>query len=110
MKAQYLDNENAGKNAWFARRDADRTNQERAATYNWVQRSDAQRAVDLLDLAYAYSEIFINYRQKFISIKIEQPRVRNGVTRAEVESILAEKGVSKIKTAQGITYRILRVK
>lgn len=95
---------------WFARRDADRTNRERAATYSWQERSEAQKAVDLLDMVYGYRNIFTNYRQKFISIKIEDPVIKNKNLRHEVEEILQEKGFTKVITPQGVTYRILRVK
>jgi len=91
----------AALNAYFRNRDM-------AATYTVAQQCLAQRALDLLDTAYAYAESYINYRKKFIAVKIEGAMKRDRRLAAEAVSILEEKGYSVVITPQGIVVRIPR--
>jgi hypothetical protein len=91
----------AALNAYFRNRDM-------AATYTVAQQCLAQRALDLLDTAYAYAESYINYRKKFIAVKIEGAMKRDRRLAAEAVSILEEKGYSVVSTPQGIVVRIPR--
>ncbi len=83
-------------------------NREMACTYSREQQCLAQRALDLLDTAYAYAESYINYRKKFIAVKIEGAMKRDRRLAAEAVSILEEKGYSVVSTPQGIVVRIPR--
>jgi hypothetical protein len=83
-------------------------NREMAATYSLSQQCLAQRALDLLDTAYAYAESYINYRKKFIAVKIEGAIKRNKSLAQEAVSILEGKGYSVVSTPQGIVVRIPR--
>ncbi len=80
---------------------------ENASRFTSMERSELQRIYDLLDLAYS-GKFYKNFSKKFATVKIENPRVRNGETRKEVEKILEEKGVIKVITPQGITYRMMK--
>jgi len=91
----------AALNAYFRNRDM-------ACTYTREQQCLAQRALDLLDTAYAYAESYINYRKKFISIKIEGAIKRNKSLAQEAVSILEGKGYTVVSTPQGIVVRIPR--
>ncbi len=81
---------------------------EMAATYSLSQQCLAQRALDLLDTAFAYAESYINYRKKFIAVKIEGAMKRDRRLAAEAVSILEDKGYSVVSTPQGIVVRIPR--
>ncbi len=83
-------------------------NREMAATYSLSQQCLAQRALDLLDTAFAYAESYINYRKKFIAVKIEGAMKRDRRLAAEAVSILEDKGYSVVSTPQGIVVRIPR--
>ncbi len=83
-------------------------NREMAATYSLSQQCLAQRALDLLDTAFAYAESYINYRKKFIAVKIEGAMKRDRKLAAEAVSILEDKGYSVVSTPQGIVVRIPR--
>lgn len=89
--------------------DAERRNREIASTYSEKQRAKAQTALDLIDTAYSYSRIWKNFRQKFIAIKIESPVARSRKMVREMDDIFESRGYSKVRTAQGIVYRIPRV-
>lgn len=83
-------------------------NREMAATYTLSQQCLAQRALDLLDTAYAYAESYINYRKKFIAVKIEGAIKRDKALAREAVSILESKGYEVVATPQGIVVRIPR--
>ena len=83
-------------------------NREMAVTYTREQQCLAQRALDLLDTAYAYANSYINYRKKFMAVKIEGAMKRDRKMAAEAISILEERGYEVVTTAQGIVVRIPR--
>ncbi len=91
----------AALNAYFRNRDM-------ACTYTREQQCLAQRALDLLDTAYAYAESYINYRKKFIAVKIEGAIRRDKTMAREAVSILESKGYEVVVTPQGIVVRIPR--
>ncbi len=102
---RYRDAEDNGRgaaiNAYFR-------NRELACTYTREQQCLAQRALDLLDTAYAYAESYINYRKKFIAVKIEGAIKRDRRLAAEAVSILEGKGYEVVSTPQGMVVRIPR--
>jgi hypothetical protein len=83
-------------------------NREMAGTYTLSQQCLAQRALDLLDTAYAYAESYINYRKKFIAVKIEGAIKRDRALAKEAVSILEDRGYEVVSSAQGIVVRIPR--
>lgn len=83
-------------------------NREMACTYTREQQCLAQRALDLLDTAYAYANSYINYRKKFIAVNIKGTHKRDRKLAAQALSILAERGYSVVATPQGIVVRIPR--
>lgn len=83
-------------------------NRELACTYTREQQCLAQRALDILDCAYAYAQSYINYRKKFIAVKLEGALRRDRARAAEAVSILESKGYEVVVTAQGIVVRIPR--
>ena len=91
----------AALNAYYRNRDM-------ACTYTREQQCLAQRALDLLDTAYAYAQSYINYRKKFIAVKLEGALRRDRNLAAEAVSILESKGYTVVSTPQGIVVRIPR--
>ena len=83
-------------------------NKELACTYTREQQCLAQRALDILDCAYAYAQSYINYRKKFIAVKLEGALRRDRARAAEAVSILESRGYEVVVTAQGIVVRIPR--
>lgn len=83
-------------------------NREMACTYTREQQCLAQRALDILDTAYAYAESYINYRKKFISVKIEGAIRRDRQLAAQAQEIFQERGYEVVSTAQGMVVRIPR--
>jgi hypothetical protein len=91
----------AALNAYFR-------NREMACTYTREQQCLAQRTLDILDTAFAYAESYINYRKKFIAVKISGAIKRDRKMAAEAISIFEDKGYDVVSTPQGIVVRIPR--
>ena len=83
-------------------------NREMACTYTREQQCLAQRALDLLDTAYAYANSYINYRKRFIAVKLEGALRKDKNMAREAVSILEARGYEVVSTAQGIVVRIPR--
>ena len=76
-----LDTKDAGKFAYAAAIDAQRRNSNNKSTYSQEQIRRAVTARDLLDTAFSYSKLYINYRAKFIAIKAEGARARDSMAK-----------------------------
>lgn len=108
MKKQDLENKPAGRYAYAAVIDA----QSRAANmwshYSQAQRTQAERMKLGLELCYYHRDIHINPRKKFISVKVENARVRDRANLQLLEADYERQGIKKVVTDQGVTYRILK--
>lgn len=94
-------------NAWAAVKDAQRRNAENRSTYTPKQRAKAQTIFDLLDCAYTYKRMYMNYRKTMISIKLEEAQVKDSEAR-DLDLFLDSEGIKKVRTDQGIVFRIPR--
>ena len=103
-----LDTEEAGKHAWFAHQDAMRINSNNKSHYTAKQIRRVGSALDCLDYAYSYDESFINYRQKFITIKLDNARVKDRAMLREIEAGFEADGVEKILTPLATIYRFAK--
>ena len=106
MKANELETKNAGFYARAAAIDARMRNIAMASSYTDAQKVQAERMKLGLDMVYASKGIYINFRLKFITLKIESPIVRDRKTLAVLEQDYEKAGITKQVTAQGVIYRI----
>ena len=109
MKTKELETTSAGSFAWAAAQDAMRRNENNKCLYTAAEKTKVAGWQSLLDYAYSYKEMFVNYRQKFIVIKIDAARVKDAVMLRDVEAVLESYGVTKSVTAQGVLYRYNKV-
>jgi hypothetical protein len=93
---------------WQARKDAERKSQANAAGFSQIQKSLAESTADLIQSAYDYQALYTNFRQKFISIKVAQPRTRNRDSVMSLDRLFSDRGYQKVLTPQGIIFRIPR--
>jgi hypothetical protein len=100
-----LDTKDAGKFAFAAAMDAQRRNSNNKSTYSQEQIRRAVTARDLLDTAFSYSKLYINYRAKFIAIKAEGARARDSMAK-EVVRLFESNGYGVVSTPQGMIVRI----
>lgn len=103
-----LETKSAGQFAFAAARDAQRRNSNNKSTYTQEQIRKALTVRDLLDSAFSYSELYINYREKFISVKAEGARAKDRMAR-EVVKLFETNGYDVAQSPQGLIVRIARM-
>lgn len=106
LAVQVLDSVES-KNKWFSAKDAKKRNAECCTLYTEEQKVRAERMKMALSLVYD-SIMFIDYRKKFIAVKVQAPQVTSSKQLALLELAYAEEGIKKVVTAQGVIYRIAR--
>ena len=102
-----LETKAAGSYAYAAARDAQRQNSNNKSTYSQDQIRRALTVRDLLDSAYSYTNLYINYRKKFIAIKAEGARARDRMAK-EVVALFESNGYLVASTPQGLIVRIVK--
>lgn len=97
--------------AFICRMDAKRRNSNNIDTYTPEQIKQAQRLYADVSNAYFRSRVFLNYRERFIAVKVEAPNYADKVS-LEVRNLdkaCEEAGYKKKATGKGsIVYRIER--
>jgi hypothetical protein len=107
MQANELDTKSAPM-AWYAARDARMRNFAMSTKYSEAQKVQAERMKLGLEMVYSAKGIHINFRLKFITLKLENPNVRDRKTLKLLEQDYEKAGITKQVSAQGIIYRIKR--
>ena len=107
MNSKELDTKPAS-NAWWAARDARMRNIAMSSHYSEHQKLQASRMAGALDLVYTNRDIHVNYRQQFITVKVDGARVKDRRNLDLLEADWAELGIKKRVTDQGVIYRIPR--
>ena len=102
-----LETKQAGQFAYAAARDAQRQNSNNKSTYSQEQIRKALTVRDLLDSAFSYSNLYINYRKKFIAVKAEGARARDAMAR-EVVKLFESNGYDVAQSPQGLIVRIVK--
>ena len=105
MKAQDLNTQEA-PNKWWAARDAAQRSYAASTHYTEAQKIQAERMKLGLELVYAAKGIHINFRQKFITVKVDGPLCKDRKTLLLLEQDWEQAGVVKLVSAQGVVYRI----
>ena len=100
-----LDTKEAGQYAFAAVMDAQRRNSNNKSQYSSEQIRRALVVQDLIDTAFSYKSLYVNYRQKFIAIKAEGARAKDALAR-EVIKLFESNGYGVVSTPQGMIVRI----
>jgi len=100
-----LDTKEAGQFAFAAVLDAQRRNSNNKSHYSADQIKRAITVQDLIDTAFSYSKLYINYRKKFIAIKAEGARAKDALAQ-EVVKLFESNGYGVVSTPQGLIVRI----
>ena len=106
MKARELDTKDAGFYAYAAARDASMRNIAQKSHYSEAQCLRAERMRMALETVYSAKKVYINYRSKFIAVKLEFAIARDRKSIAVLEADYAREGISKQISPQGVIYRI----
>jgi len=107
MNTRDLDTQPA-TNRWWAAKDANRLNLRWEPTYSEQQKIKASRMRGCLDLVYGNRGVHVNFREKWIAVKVDRAIVRDRVNLRLLETDWAQEGIERRDTAQGVIYRIPR--
>ena len=102
-----LDTKDAGQFARAAAMDAQRKNSNNKSHYTQEQIRKALSVRDLLDSAFSYKNLYINYRAKFIAVKAEGARAKDAMAK-EVVALFKHNGYDVAQTPQGLLVRIAK--
>ena len=102
-----LETKQAGGFAYAAAMDAQRQNSNNKSTYTQEQVRQALTVRDLLDSAFSYNTLYINYRKKFIAVKAEGARARDSMAK-QVVALFESNGYDVASTPQGLIVRIAK--
>ena len=107
MKARHI-NVDESSNALFAVIDARQRNIVNAKLWGHSAKDEAGRFAEAVRQAYGRSRVFLNYRQKFIAIKVELPHRYDMVSQqaAAVDTYADMQGYAKVTTNTAIIFRI----
>jgi len=108
MVTQELETRSAGRYAYFAAQDARVRSYAASTHYTSQQKLNAERKKLVLEMAY-YGQVHVNYRKKFVALKVANTNVQNRKLLAELEQDFATQNITRVVTPQGIVYRIPQV-
>jgi hypothetical protein len=106
MKTSEIETRDAGYFAAAAAINAQFRSHCEAINYSDKEKIIAERMKLGLGLCYYNRNIHINYRKKFIAVKIDKPEVKDRKNLRLLENDYETAGYTKTVTAQGIIYRI----
>jgi hypothetical protein len=109
MYTTELDTKDAGYFKFAAQRNARMKSYAASTGYTLAERTRAERIKLGLELVYSGKMFYVTFRKKFIVIKIEGANVRDKATLKALETDYTAQGITKVVTAQGISYRIMKV-
>jgi len=105
MVTQELETRSAGRYAYFAAQDAAVKSYAASTHYTSQQKLNAERKKLVLEMAY-YGEVYVNYRKRFIALKVANTNVQNRKLLQELEQDFAAQNIVRVQTPQGVVYRI----
>jgi hypothetical protein len=96
----------AGQYSYFAARDAKIRNYANSTKFSDKEKLRAEQVKIGLSMVYSSKDIFVNYRQKFITVKVSQFHVSDQRNLTLLEQDYEKEGIIKVVTDQGVVYRI----
>jgi hypothetical protein len=106
MKALELETKDAGFFKVAAYLDARMKSLAASSHYSDVEKIRAERMRLALNEVYSAKCVYVTFRKKFIVVKLDSPTIRDRKNLRLLEQDYESEGITKVSTAQGITYRI----
>ena len=86
--------------AWYARQDCERYNREHKQLYTKDQILSGELLKKAAEIAYFRSRVFLNFREKFMKVKVEAPQIDDKIS-DEVEQLLVHAGRTGVRVKHG---------
>lgn len=97
------------KYRWFAARDASMNSAMNANRFTDATKIKAHRIALVLDQVYSNTRIEVHHNKKFIRVKVFDAVIKDRKNLRELEAMWACENIVKVRTAQGIIYRVSEV-
>jgi hypothetical protein len=108
MQVRELETQSAGSYAYAAALNARITSVVNSTHFSDAQKLLAERMRLALEMVYA-GTVYLNYRKKQITLKVEQPQVRDRKMLKVLEADWTGLGVVKRVSAQGVNYKLAQI-
>jgi len=88
--------------------DAEKRNKQNIESYSQEQVYKAETFRDMVVRAYFRSRIYLNFRERFIAIKVEAPNIRDKISKEarEVIEFADENDIKIIKRRASLIFRL----
>ena len=93
---------------WLCAEDAEKRNKQNIESYSQEQVYKAETFRDMVVRAYFRSRIYLNFRERFIAIKVEAPNIRDKISKEarEVIEFTDENDIKIIKRRASLIFRL----
>mgnify|MGYP001263830451 FL=1 len=93
---------------WLCAEDAEKRNKQNIESYSQEQVYKAETFRDMVVRAYFRSRIYLNFRERFIAIKVEAPNIRDKISKEarEVIEFADENDIKIIKRRASLIFRL----
>ena len=108
MNEKETNHKSAGQFAWFAERDARLRSAVNSSLFSEKQKLRAEQVKLGLEMVFNAEKVYIEFRKKFISVKVNKPTLKDRKGLALLEMCYKNEGFEKCITSQGFTYRLFK--
>jgi hypothetical protein len=95
--------------AHIARQDCERINRENRDTYSLAQQKAADEFKQLVDNAFFRRRTFLNFREKFIAVKVEAPKLEDKIS-SDYRAVMSFVDANDIRVKNGKASVIFHIK
>lgn len=95
--------------AWVCASDAAQRNRENLSLYTQSQVQFGQALLEMVESTYERSKVYINYRKKFIAVKVNSPTFSDKLSLSAIrlDASASAMGIDRVVTRHGnIVYRV----
>lgn len=90
---------------WIAAEDARKRNRNNESLYSITQKNIADELYRLAFNVYA-SRVYLNYRENFIAVKVETPRISDYALLTTLEKFCDVNNIERVRTKNSVVYRL----
>lgn len=108
MQATKIDSKSAMNFAWAASASARMNSYANSSSYTSEQRVEVDRAKLLVEMCHS-GAVYVNYRKKFVAIKVENGYITDSNMLKQTEEMFEQRGYTKTVTPHAVIYRVNKV-
>ena len=93
---------------WICSEDAEKRSKQNIESYSQEQVYKAETFKTMVAQAYVRSRVYLNFRERFIAVKVEAPCLKDRITKAVIEVIefAEENNIKIIRKRASLIFRL----